>query len=130
MAKEPRIAAKSVDEYLAALPDDVMQLLEKLRKTIKEAAPKAEESISYQIPTYKQNGPVIFFAAFKNHCSLLPVDKDVQELFAKELEGYKINNYTVQFTVQNPLPSPLVKKIVKLKLKKNEERVAKKKGAK
>lgn len=127
MAKEPRPVAKSVDEYLSLLPEDVRKTLETLRQTIKSAAPNAEESISYQIPTYKQNGPVIYFAAFKKHCSLLPVDKDVQELFADELKDYKINNYTVQFTVQKPLPATLVKKIVQLKLKKNKERVAKKK---
>ena len=127
MAKESRIAATSVDEYLSALPDDVRTMLEKLRKTIKQAAPDAEELISYQIPGYKQNGYVIFFAAFKDHCSLVPVDKEVQQMFAKELEGYKINNYTVHFTVQNPLPAALVKKIVKLKLKKNAEKALKKK---
>ena len=127
MAKEPRIAATTVDEYLSALPDDVRTMLEKLRKTIKQAAPDAEELISYKIPGYKQNGYVIFFAAFKEHCSLVPVDKEVQQMFAKELEGYKINNYTVHFTVQNPLPAALVKKIVKLKLKKNAEKALKKK---
>ncbi len=127
MAKEPRIAATTVDEYLSALPDDVRTMLEKLRKTIKQAAPDAEELISYKIPGYKQNGYVIFFAAFKEHCSLVPVDKEVQQMFAKELEGYKINNYTVHFTVQNPLPAALVKKIVKMKLKKNAEKALKKK---
>lgn len=130
MAKAAHTPAKTVNEYLAALPGPVCAVLEDLRRTIMAAAPKAEESISYQIPTYKQNGPVIFFAAFKNHCSLLPVDKEVQVLLAKELEGYKINNYTVHFTVEKPLPAALVKKIVQLKVKKNEERVAVKKVVK
>ena len=61
--------AKNVDEYLAAVPEMVQPVLEKLRKTIRSAAPQAEEVISYQIPTYKYHGPLVHFAAFRNHCS-------------------------------------------------------------
>ena len=63
--------AKKVDEYLAAAPEEVRPVLEKLRRTIRAAAPKAEEVISYQIPMFKYHGPLVFFAAFRNHCSFL-----------------------------------------------------------
>ena len=121
------IPAKNVDEYLNRLPEHVRITLEKLRKTIKETAPKAEEVISYQIPGYKYYGPVVFFAAFKNHCSLFAVGKHILKIFAKELEPFKIAGTTIHFTHDKPLPVLLVKKIVKLRVKENEERYAAKK---
>ena len=72
--------AKNVDEYLAAAPEDVRSVLEKLRKTIRSAAPKAEEVISYQIPMFKYHGPLVFFAAFRNHCSFYVVSKPIMEV--------------------------------------------------
>src|SRR5215211_4749066 len=121
--------AKNVDEYLDTLPEKVQIVLEKLRQSIKETAPKAEEVISYQIPGYKYYGPVVFFAAFKNHCSLFAVGKHILKIFAKELEPFKIAGTTIHFTHDKPLPVLLVKKIVKLRVKENEERNAAKKLA-
>lgn len=115
-------AAKNVDEYLDALPEDVRTTLEKLRQTIKAAAPKAEEIISYQIPTYKFKGPLVHFAAFPDHCSLVVVSKSTIETFKSELKSHKISGTTIHFTADNPLPATLVQRIVKARIKENEER--------
>ncbi|HEY0677264.1 MAG TPA: DUF1801 domain-containing protein [Chitinophagaceae bacterium] len=118
------VVPKNVDEYLNALPDDVRITLEQLRQTIRTAAPKAEEVISYQIPTYKYKGALVHFAAFKDHCSFFGVSKDIISIFAKELEPFKAAGTTIHFSPQKPLPSSLVKKMVKARVKENEERSA------
>lgn len=115
------IPAKNVDEYLQALPVNIRDLLEKLRRAIKAAAPKAEEIISYQIPTYKYKGPLVHFAAFKDHCSLVVINKNILTIFSKELQGYKISGTTIHFTPDKPLPAALVQKIIKARIKDNEE---------
>lgn len=119
--KKEATPAKTVDSYLEALPEDMRLTLEKLRKSIKAAAPKAEELISYQIPTYKYLGPLVHFAAFKDHCSLIVVSKSIFEIFKKELQGYKTSGRTIHFMPEKPLPVSLVQKIVKMRLKENEE---------
>jgi uncharacterized protein YdhG (YjbR/CyaY superfamily) len=123
------VAAKDVDEYLRPLPTPVRAALESLRKTIRAAAPKAEEVISYQIPIYKYNGPLVCFAAFKNHCSFYVVKKDILSTFAKELEAYEKSGTTIHFKPESPLPASLVRKIVKVRIKQNEERITAKKKA-
>ena len=115
-------AAKDVDSYLAKLPPDVRATLEKLRATIKAAAPKAEEEISYRMPCYKYNGVLVYFGAFKDHCSFFPASKSVLKTFADELASFDAFGGTIQFTVDHPLPQSLVKKIVKARMKENEER--------
>ena len=115
--------AKDVDAYLRAVPQDARVVLEKLRKTIKAAVPKAEEVISYRIPTFKYHGPLVFFAAFKNHCSLYVVSKSIMKTFSGELKPYDTSGTTIHFSADNPLPGTLVKKIVKARMKENEERV-------
>jgi len=112
--------AKDVDEYLRALSEAVRIMLEKVRQSIKAEAPKAEEVISYRIPTYKYIGPVVHFAAFDNHCSLIVVSKSIIEIFKEELQSYKTSGTTIHFTPENPLPAALVKKIVKAKIAENE----------
>ena len=127
MAKALRVPAKTVDDYIKALPGDFRSMLEKLRQVIKKAAPKAEEIISYQIPTYKYKGPLIHFAAFKDHCSLIVINKQIIKTFEKELKDYKTTGTTIHFTAAKPLSSSLVQKIVKIRIKENEEReIAKK----
>jgi uncharacterized protein YdhG (YjbR/CyaY superfamily) len=116
------VAAKDVESYLAGLPADVKATLEKLRKTIKAAAPEAEEVISYQMPAYKYHGQLVYFAAFKDHCSFFPGSKSIVEMFAEELEPFEASVGTIHFTVDHPLPQILVKKIVKARIKQNEER--------
>lgn len=118
------VPAKDIDGYLETLPEEVRVTLEKLRKTIKAAAPKAEEAISYQMPCFKYLGPLVFFAAFKDHCSLFPGSKSVIETFKDELKSYHASGGTIHFSVQNPLPATLVRKIVKARVAENEARGA------
>lgn len=117
----------SVDEYMLFLPDDKRIVLEKVRKAIKKAAPKAEESISYGMPGYKYKGALVYFAAFKNHCSFF-LGKKVGGEYAKELAWYKVSWSTIQFTPEKPLPMLLIEKLVKMRVKENEERFAAKKS--
>ena len=119
----PQKQAKNVDEYLAAVPEDVQSVLEKLRKTIRSAAPKAEEVISYQIPMFKYHGPLVFFAAFRNHCSFYVVSKPIMEAFSSELKPWDASGTTIHFSAKKPLPASLVKKIVKARIEENEARV-------
>lgn len=121
-AEEKSAPAKDVDEYLAAIPEKERIALEDLRKVIKDAAPMAKERISYRIPTYKYHGPLVHFAAFKNHSSLIVVDKSLLETFKDELEGYKTSGATIRFSAEKPLPAVLVKKIVKARIEENELR--------
>lgn len=118
--------ASDVDGYLAALPEETRGTLEKLRAAIKAAAPEADEVISYQIPAYKYHGPLVFFAAFKNHCSLYVVSKSILQTFSDELAPYKTSGTTIHFTAKNPLPATLVKKIVKTRIEENESRARQK----
>ena len=120
--------AKTVDEYMAALPDDVRATLEKIRKAIKAAAPKANEVISYQMPMYKHHGMLIGFAAFKNHCSIFPGTGAI-ERHKDELKGYGTSKGTIRFPIGKPLPAALVKKLVKERVAENEAKL-KKKGKK
>lgn len=122
-----KVSFSNVDEYMEGLPAGQRKMLEGIRKAIKAAAPKAEEVISYDMPTYKYLGNLIYFAAFKEHCSLFAVGKHNLLLFKKELEPFKISGSTLQFTVANPFPLPLLKKIVKLRVAENEEKAALKK---
>lgn len=120
-AKTPQ----TVDDYLAALPDDAKTTLEKIRKAIKAAAPKATEGISYQMPMYKQHGMLIGFAAFNNHCSIFPGPGAI-ERHKDELEGYVTSRGTIRFPIGKPLPAALVRKIVKERIAENEAKLKKK----
>lgn len=113
-------STNDVDKYLSALPVDSRKALETLRELIKAAAPKADEVISYQIPTYKYHGPLVHFVARKDYCSFVLVSKSVIEKFKNELKDFKIFGTTVHFTSKKPLPVSLVKKIVKERVKENE----------
>jgi uncharacterized protein YdhG (YjbR/CyaY superfamily) len=116
--------ANTVGEYLEALPPKQRRVLRKVRAAIRSAAPEAEEKISYRIPMYTHHGHLVGFAAFKNHLSLFVTNSDVPERFAKELEPFRVNHTTIQFTVDKPLPVALVKRIVKARLAENEARAA------
>jgi uncharacterized protein YdhG (YjbR/CyaY superfamily) len=108
----------TVDDYLKALPENVREVLEKLRKTIKSAAPLAEEMISYGMPAYKYQGMLVYMAAFKDHCSFFPGSSQIIKLF-DELKPFKTSKGTIQFTVAKPLPAALVKRIVKARVEEN-----------
>jgi uncharacterized protein YdhG (YjbR/CyaY superfamily) len=114
--------AKNVDEYLAAVPEEMRAVLENLRKTIRAAAPMAEEVISYRIPTFRYHGPLVHFAAFRDHFSFIVAGKPLMETFSSELWPYDISGTTIHFSAKNPLPALLVKKIVKARIEENEAR--------
>lgn len=109
----------TVDEYLAELPAKERTVLSNLRKTIKATAPKADEVIGYGMPGYKYYGMLVYFAAFKNHCSFFPGTAMLGK-FEDEVKPYQTSKGTLQFTVDKPLPASLVKKIVKERMKQNE----------
>jgi len=110
----------SVEDYLAALPQESRAALEKLRKTIRAAAPEATETISYQMPTFKDQGRfLVSYAAFKDHCSLFPASKAVMESHGEELKPYFSGKGTLRFTADKPIPAALVKKIVKTRIEEN-----------
>ena len=119
------VPATEVDNYLAAVSPEARATLEKLRQTIKAAAPKADEVISYQIPTFKLNGRMLVsYAAFKNHCSFFPGSAPIKA-HLDELKSYKTSKGTIQFATDKPLPAALVKKLVKTRIKENETRAKK-----
>jgi uncharacterized protein YdhG (YjbR/CyaY superfamily) len=120
---QPRKPVKNIDEYLAAAPEEARLVLEKLRTTIRAAAPKAEEVISYQIPSFKYHGPLVFFAAFRNHCSFYVVSKRILETFSSELTSWDTSGTTIHFSAKNPLPASLVTKIVKARIEENEAKI-------
>ena len=125
MAKTPVNArTETVEAYLKALPKNVRETLEKLRQTIKKAAPKSEEKIWYHIPSYMYKGPLVHFAAFKDHCSLIGVNRNMIASLAKELEHFRTTGTTIHFTPDHPIPATIVRKIVKTRMKQNEERIA------
>lgn len=110
--------AVTVDEYLARLEwEQGRAALERLRAVIREEAPDAQECISYGMPGYKQNGYLLGFAAFKNHCSLFP--GGTAQDFSEELSGFKTSKGTIQFTPENPIPDSLVRRIVRARLAAN-----------
>jgi len=113
--------AKTIDEYLDALPEKEMMALHKLRKVIKSVAPHAEEVISYGMPAFKYHGMLVYFAAFKNHCSFFPGSSQIIKLY-DELKPFKTAKGTIQFTADKPLPVALVRKIVKARMEENEAR--------
>lgn len=121
MKKTATGPAKNVDEYLAALPADMHSALAKVRKAIKAAVPKAEELISYHMPVYKYHGHLVGFAAFTNHCSFFPMSHAVMKEFREELKEYDASGATIRFPAGKPLPATLIKKIVKARIRENEE---------
>jgi uncharacterized protein YdhG (YjbR/CyaY superfamily) len=116
--------SRSVADYLAEIPEESRAALEKVRKTIKAAAPNTIETISYQMPTFKYQGrALVGIAAFKNHCSLFPYSKEVLETLEEELRPFDTSGKgTIRFPADKPLPASLIKKIVKVRMKEIEAR--------
>ena len=113
-------APTSVEDYLAALPEAQRAALEKLRTTIKAAAPEATETISYQMPAFKLHGRfLVWYAAFKDHCSLFPASAKVLDAHGEALRDYFSGKGTLRFTADKPIPAALVKKIVKTRIEEN-----------
>ncbi len=111
-------APKTVNEYLIDFPEPVQYLLEDLRAAIKQAAPEAEETISYQMPAYLFKGKLVFFAAYKNHIGFYPTSSGIVA-FKEELSAYKCSKGTVQFPIDKPLPLDLIARIVRFRMKEN-----------
>ena len=116
--RESRKRFETVDEYIATFPRNVQDILEELRQTIHNSAPDAKEAISYQIPTFKLNGNLVHFAAFKNHIGFYPTSSGISR-FKKELSRYEVSRGTVRFPINEPIPSDLIRKIVKYRVKEN-----------
>ena len=119
MAKS-RSQFKTMEEYIAEFPKNVRDVLEELRRVIRYSAPKAEETISYGIPTFDLNGRhMVHFAAYKNHVGFYPTSSGIKA-FRKELSPFKTSTGTVQFPLYKPIPFDLVRKIVKFRVKETE----------
>ena len=112
---------ETVDEYLSAFPKNIRDILKELRQTIKQAAPQAEEVISYNIPAFKLNGMLVYYAAYKEHIGFYPTPSGI-EAFKKELSRYEGAKGSVQFPLDKPIPFDLISKIVKFRVKKNLEK--------
>lgn len=109
----------SIDEYIAAFPEETQKILEALRAVIKAAVPEAKEKISYQMPTFDLNGNLVHFAAFKNHIGFYPTPSGI-EAFKQELSGYAGAKGSVQFPINQPLPLGLIRRIVEYRVAENK----------
>jgi uncharacterized protein YdhG (YjbR/CyaY superfamily) len=113
--------AETIDDYIAGFPKDVQKILKTLRAAIKKAAPKAEEAIKYAMPTYILNGNLVHFAAFKNHIGFYPAPRAIEK-FKKELAAYEGSKGAIRFPLDEPIPLTLIQKIVKFRIKANQEK--------
>jgi uncharacterized protein YdhG (YjbR/CyaY superfamily) len=118
MAMETK-TPKNIDEYIAGFPPEVQEILEKVRQTIRAAAPEAVETIKYKMPTYVLNGNLIYFAAFKRHISIFPAPSG-SEAFNQELAAYRGAKSTVRFALDKPVPYELISEIVRLRVLDNQ----------
>lgn len=111
---------KNIDEYLTLVKPEQRDALEKLRKTIHAVAPGAAEYIGYGLAGFKFNGrPLVYFGAWENHCALYAASPTVQKKFQKELKGFEVSKGTIRFTPEKPLPTALVKALVKARIAEN-----------
>jgi uncharacterized protein YdhG (YjbR/CyaY superfamily) len=121
-----RTKSKSIDDYIAEFPPRVQAILKKIRRTIRAAAPSAEEVISYRMPAFKQDGMLVYFAAFKNHIGLYPPIRGDAKL-AKAIAPYAGEKGNLRFPLDEPIPYDLIEKIAKLRVKQNLAKAAKRK---
>lgn len=119
-------APRTIDEYIAGFASDVQEILQEIRRTIREAAPDAEETISYQIPIFTLNGNLVHFGAFKKHIGFYPTPTGIEK-FERELSVYRGAKGSVQFPLDKPIPFDLISEIVKFRVRENLERAEAKK---
>jgi len=118
MARAVKSSRKSVDEYIAAQPEIVQSVLERVRSAIRKAVPEAEEAISYKIPTYKlPGGPVLYFAGWKKHISLYPATANLVAAFKNEIAPYVVHKGTIRFPLTQSVPVKLIGRIAKFRAK-------------
>jgi uncharacterized protein YdhG (YjbR/CyaY superfamily) len=117
------IKIESIDDYIATKPFEKRAVLEKMRSAIQRAAPKAAEVISYGMPAFKQEGILVYFAAFKNHYGLYPTSSPII-VFKKDLMPYKVSKGAIQFPIDKPIPIRLIQAIVKFRVAQNMEKAA------
>ena len=127
--KPGKSAPASVDAYIAGFPPEVRAVLRKMRATIRKAAPDAEEKISYMMPAIFLEGPLVYYAAFKNHIGFFPTSTGVKA-FKSELAAYETSKGTVRFPLDKPLPLGLIARVVKFRVKENRSRAAAKQRTK
>jgi uncharacterized protein YdhG (YjbR/CyaY superfamily) len=119
MIKTKQTAPNTIDEYIAGFPHDVQDILQKIRMTIRKAAPEAEETISYKIPTFNLKGHyLVYFAAYKNHIGFYPAPTGIEK-FKNELSMYGSGKGTLKFPLDKPIPFSLISKIVRFRVKEN-----------
>ena len=116
--EETKKAFTTIDEYIAGFPEHIQAILEQMRQTIRETAPDAQEAISYQIPTFKLNGNLVHFAAFKKHIGFYPASSGI-EAFKDELASYEFAKGSVKFPLTEPIPFDLVRRIVAYRVEEN-----------
>jgi len=109
---------KDIDEYIARFPPHIQEILQKIRMTIHEAAPQAQETISYQMPTFTLKGNLVHFAAFKNHIGFYPTPTGTEK-FQEELSVYKGGKGSIRFPLDRPIPYDLIRRIVEFRVKEN-----------
>jgi uncharacterized protein YdhG (YjbR/CyaY superfamily) len=115
-AKAASAAPRDVDEYFAGVPEPARSTLHEMRAAIRSAVPpEATEAISYKIPAFQYNGPLLWYAAFSDHCSLFPTAAIIAA-FKKELKGYTTSKGTIHFPLDKPLPTTLLRKLVKARV--------------
>ena len=117
---------KTIDEYISMFPDDVRTILNQVRQTIRDAAPEAQETINYQMPTFTLNGNLVHFAGFKNHIGFYPTPTGI-EAFKDELSAYKGAKGSVQFPLDQPMPLSLIRRMVEYRVRENSGRKPRKK---
>ena len=118
-----QIPPKNIDEYISRFPEDMQAILNMIRATIRDAAPDATEAISYQIPTFKLEGNLVHFAAYKHHIGFYPTSSGIEK-FKKELSNYKGAKGSVQFPLDQPIPYDLIHKITEFRVKENVAKAA------
>jgi uncharacterized protein YdhG (YjbR/CyaY superfamily) len=109
---------EKIDQYISGFPEEIQEILQRMREAIRQAAPEAEETISYGIPTFKLNGNLVHFAGYQNHIGFYPGTSGIQA-FAKEFKGLKQAKGSVQFPLDKPIPYALIKRVVKFRVKEN-----------
>jgi uncharacterized protein YdhG (YjbR/CyaY superfamily) len=121
----------NVDAYIGVQPQEAQAALGQIRQIIKEAAPLAQEVISYAMPAYKYHGMLVYFGAWASHLGFYPGNSvTITSLFKEELKGYDVSKGTIRFPYNKPLPEALIKKIVKARVQQNEDKAAQKSASK